>query len=55
MINILSHMTKYLGRAKKRMPIEQCCLRTKTHSLCDITTVNCKQTSSKHAPDPLIA
>lgn len=54
MINILSHITKYLGCAEKRMSIDQRCLLIKTRSLCDII-VNCKQTSSKHAPDPLIA
>ena len=55
MIKILSHITKYLGCAKKRMSIDQCSLLIKTHSFCDIMIVNSKQTSSKHAPDMLIA
>jgi hypothetical protein len=55
MINIFSHKTKYSGHAKKRMSIDQCGLLIKTCSFCDIMIVNCKQTSSKHAPDPLIA
>jgi len=55
MINILSHITKYLDCAEKRISTDQQCLLIKTCSFCDIIIVNCKQTSSKHAPDPLIA